>query len=115
MNIFFQDREARKYTWYRPSMAQKTLIDFCIVSSDSSSEVLDVRVRRGAKSTTDYHLVCSPRILKLRPNKKSRRSSVAYRMKWEALEDEDVRKQFASSMTSKFQQLSEISEIIEVE
>ena len=31
MNTFFQHRDVHKYTWYRPSMAQKSLIDFCIV------------------------------------------------------------------------------------
>ena len=42
MNTFFQHREVHKYTWYRPSMDQKPLIDFCIVSSDLFSDVLDV-------------------------------------------------------------------------
>ena len=38
MNTFFQHREVHKYTWYRPSMDQKSLIDFCIVSSDLFSD-----------------------------------------------------------------------------
>ena len=33
MNTFLQHRDVHKYTWYRP-MAQKSLIDFCIVLSD---------------------------------------------------------------------------------
>ena len=56
MNIFFQHREVHKYTWYRPSMDQKSLIDFCIVSLDLFSDVLDVRVKRGAELSTDHHL-----------------------------------------------------------
>ena len=32
----------RKYKWYRSRMDQKSLIDFCIVSSDLFSDVLDV-------------------------------------------------------------------------
>ena len=47
MNTFFQHRAAHKYMWYRPSVNQKSLIDFCIVSSDLFSDVLDVRVKRG--------------------------------------------------------------------
>ena len=39
------------------NMAQKFLTDFCIVSSDLLSEVFDVRVIRGAKLSTDHHLV----------------------------------------------------------
>ena len=37
-------------------MDQKSLIDFCVVSSDLFSDVLDVRVKRGAKLSTDHHL-----------------------------------------------------------
>ena len=88
MNTFFQHREVHKYTWYRPSMDQKSLIDFCIVSSDLLSDVLDFRVKRSTELSTDHHLVvCSLRISKPWPNKRSNRSSVTYRIKWEALED----------------------------
>ena len=101
MNTFFQHREVHKYTWNRPSMDQKSLIDFCIVSSDLFSDVLDVRVKRGAELSTDHHLVvCSLRLSKPWPNKRSNWSSVTYRIKWEALEDKQVRKQFASSISS---------------
>ena len=93
MNTFFQHREVHKYTWYRPNMDQKSLIDFCIVSSDLFSDVLDVRVKRGAELSTDHHLVvCSLRLSKPWPKKRSNRSSVTYRIKWEALEDKEVRK-----------------------
>ena len=86
MNTFSQHREVHKYTWYRPNMDQKSLIDFCIVSSDLFSDVLDVRVKRGAELSTDHHLVvCSLRLSKPWPNKRSNRSSVTYRIKWEAL------------------------------
>ena len=57
MNTFFQHRDAHKYTWYRPSLGQKSLIDFCIVSEDLFSDVLDVRAKRGAELSTDHHLV----------------------------------------------------------
>ena len=39
------------------SMAQKSLIDFCIVSSDLFSEMLDVQVKRGAELSSDHHLI----------------------------------------------------------
>ena len=105
-----------KYTWYRPSMDQKPLIDFCIVSSDLFSDVLDFRVKRGAELSTDHHLViCSLRLSKRWPNKRSNRSSVTYRIKWEALEDKEVRKQFASSISSMFRQLPNVSEDIQKE
>ena len=38
---------------------------------------------------------------------------MTYRIKWEALEDKEVRKQFASNITSKFKQLYHVSEDIE--
>ena len=66
-----------------PSMDQKSLIDFCIVSSDLFSDVLNVRVKRGAELSTDHHLVvCSLRLSKPWPNKRSNRSPVPYRIKW---------------------------------
>ena len=45
MNTFFQHKDVQKYTWYRPSMAQKSSIYFCVVSSYVFSEMLDVRVK----------------------------------------------------------------------
>ena len=60
VNAFFQNREAHKYTLYRSSMDQKSLIDFYVVLSYLFSVVLDVRVKRGAELSTDHHLVvCS--------------------------------------------------------
>ena len=116
MNTFFQHSEVHKYTWYRPSMDQKSLIDFCIVSSDLFSDVLDVRVKGSDELSIDHHLVvCSLRLSKPWPNRRSNRSSVTYRIKWEALEDTEVRKQFASSISSKFRQLLDVSEDIEKE
>ena len=116
MNTFFQHRGVHKYTWYKPSMVRKSLIDFYIVLSDLFSEVLDVRVKRGIQLSTDYHfVVCSLQFSKPWLNRKLRRSSVAYRVKWEAIADGDVKKQFASSMAAKFQQLLEVSDNIEME
>ena len=71
-------------------------------------------MKRGAELSTDYHLVvCSLRLSKPWPNKRPNRSSVTYRIKWEALEDKEVRKQFTSSRSSKFRQLPDVSEDIE--
>ena len=98
-------------TLYGSKIFNRSLIDFCIVSSDLFSDVLDVRVKRVAELSTDHHLVvCSLRLSKPWPNKRSNRSSVTYRIKWEALEDKEVRKQFASSISSKFRQLPSVSE-----
>ena len=66
-------------------------------------------------STDHYLVVCSLRLSKPWPNRRSNRSSVIYRIKWEALEDKEVRKQFASSISSKFRQLPDVSEDIEKE
>ena len=92
-----------------------------IDSSDLFSDVLDgdVPAKRGAELSTDHHLVvplvCSLRLSKPLPNRKSNRSSMTNRIKWKALEGKEVRKQFASSISSKFKQLPNISENIEKE
>ena len=115
-NTFFQHREVHTYIWYRSSMDQKALIDFCVVLSNLFSDVLKVGVKRGTKLLTDHHLVVrSLRLSKSWPNRKSNRSPVTYRIKWEALDDKEVRKQFASSISSKLQQLPGASEHIEKE
>jgi len=73
---------AHKYTWYRPSMKQKSMIDFCIVSAELFSGVLDVRVKRGAEFSTDHHLVvCSLRISKPVLSRKFRKSTATYMIK----------------------------------
>ena len=65
MNTFFQHKRIHKYTWYRDSLGQRSLIDFCIVSADLFSTVSDVRVKRGAELSTDHHLVvCTLKALK---------------------------------------------------
>ena len=82
MNTFFQHREVHKHTRYRPSMDRKSLIDFSIVFSALFSNVLDVRVKRGAELSTDYHLVvCFFRLSKPWLCRKSNRSFVTYRIK----------------------------------
>ena len=60
-------------------------------------------------------VVGSLRLSKPWPNRKSNGPSVTYRIKWEALEDKEVRKQFASSISSKFRQLLDASEDTEKE
>ena len=97
-------------------MDQKSLIDFCMRSSDLFFDVLGVQEKRGAELSTDHILVvCSLRLSKPWPNRKSNMSFVTYRIKWEALEDKEVRRQFASSISSKFRQLPDVSEDIEKE
>ena len=87
---------------------------FSIVLSNLFSDVMGVRVKRGAESSTDYHqVVCSLQFRKLWPNTKSNRLSVAYRIKWEAWEDREVRKQFASNVSNNFRQLADAFEDME--
>jgi len=90
------------------------MVNFCIVSADLFSDVLDVQEKRGAELSIDHHqVICSMRISKPVPSRKSRKSTVTYRIKWEALKDKEARKQFASSMKAKFRQLPDESEDIE--
>ena len=73
-------------------------------------------MKQGAELPTDHHLVvCFLQLAKPWPNKKCNKSSVTYRIKWVALEDREVRKQFASRISSKFRQLPDASEDIQKE
>ena len=97
------------------NMMQKSLIDFCIVSSDLFSEMLDVRVKpRAELCQLITNLLFALQFSKPWPNRNLRWSSVACRIKWEALADKDVRKRFASNMAKKFQKLPIVSEDIEI-
>ena len=39
---FCNPKNVHEYSWHRPSMAKKSLINFCIMSSDLILEVLDI-------------------------------------------------------------------------
>ena len=45
----FQHKDIHKYTWNKDSVEQHSIIDFCIVSVNLLSSVVDVCVERGAE------------------------------------------------------------------
>jgi len=97
-------------------MVQKSLIDICLLSVDLFSDVLYVRVRRGAELLTDHHLVvCYLGISKPVPSRISRKRTATYKIKWKALEDNKMRKQFVSILIAHIRQLPNESEDIEKE
>ena len=105
MNTYFQHRDAHKYTWYRETSGQRSLIDFAVVSADLRSQVMNVRVRRGAELSTDHHLVvCRLRTQNLAKNTKTRGRKV-YRIRWERLKEEDMAKNFADNVDQQFSQI----------
>ena len=63
--------------------------------------------------TTDHHLVVCTLQISAPGNHKTGRPKQGYRIKWEALEDEDVRKNFADDMTSRFKEIP--SQTLEIE
>ena len=81
MNTFVQHKRIYKYTWYRDSLGQRSLIDFCIVSADLFSTVSDVHVKKGAELSTDHHLVvCTLKALKPLKKRKTFRPRETYRI-----------------------------------
>ena len=83
--------------WYKPTRAQKSLIDLCIILLDLFKEMFDDQVKWGNKLSTDHHLVVwSYKFQNLGWTENC--AGPAYRIKWEALVNKNVRKQFASSM-----------------
>ena len=105
MNTFFRHKEIHKYTRYEDSVGQRSIIDFCNVSVDLFSSVVDVRVKRGAKLSTDHHLVvCILRGLNHPRTRKQFRARRAYRIKLELPADKKVRHIFVSKVASLFMQ-----------
>ena len=116
MNIFFRHKEIHKYTWYRDSVGQRSIIDFCIVSPNLFSSVVDVRVKRGAELSTYHHLVvCILRELNQQRKKKQFRAQRAYRIKWEFLVDKKVRHTFSGKVATLFRELSNYTKDVETE
>ena len=106
MNTFFWHKEIYKYTWYRDLVEKRSIIDFCIVSANLFSSVVNVRFKRGAELPTKYHLfVCILGGLSHSETRKLFRARKAYRIKWELLADKKVRHTFASKVDFLFRKL----------
>ncbi|KAK3526947.1 hypothetical protein QTP86_005765 [Hemibagrus guttatus] len=56
-NTMFKHKGAHQYTWYQDTLGRRSMIDLVVVSSDLRPHVLDTRVKRGAKLSTNHHLV----------------------------------------------------------
>ena len=56
-NTRFAHKNIHRFTWERPSLKQKSLIDYIIVKQRPTFQVYDCRVKRGANCGTDHHLV----------------------------------------------------------
>ena len=79
MWVFFQHKRFHKYTWYRHSLGQPSLIDCCIVFADLFFTVSDVRVKRGAELLAHHHLVvCTLKALKPLKKRKTFRPQKTY-------------------------------------
>ena len=97
-------------------MGQRSIIDFCIVSADLFSSVVDVRVKRGAELPTHHHhVVCIPRDLNHTRTRKRIRARRACRIKWELLAKKRVRHTFASKVAFLFRELPDYTEDVETE
>ncbi|KAK3524966.1 hypothetical protein QTP86_011731 [Hemibagrus guttatus] len=53
----FKHKGAHQYTWYQDTLGRRSMIDLVVMSSVLWPHVLDTWVKRGAKLSTDHHLV----------------------------------------------------------
>ena len=73
-------------------------------------------MKGGAELSTDHHLVvCTLRLDKLLVAPKPCRSNWSYRVKWEALADKSIRKEYADKVLSKYRKLPVGKEDIKTE
>ena len=83
---------------------------------DLFSSAVNVRVKRGAKlSSNDHLVVCILRDLNHLGTRKQFRAWRAYRIKWELLADKKMRHTFASKVTFLFRELHDFSENVDTE
>lgn len=59
LNSFYSHKDIHKYTWERPSLNQKSIIDFFITRQRSGLRCHDCRVKRGANCGSDHYLLTS--------------------------------------------------------
>ena len=114
MNTYFKHKDIHKYTWYRDALAQRSLIDFFIVSSEIKRYVQDVRVKRGAELSTDHHLVVATFCCFGREPVR-RRGKTVTRVKWEELQDQAVQERLASDVAARFQRIPRTTADVETE
>ncbi|XP_030757958.1 craniofacial development protein 2-like [Sitophilus oryzae] len=59
---FFQHKQIHQYTWTRPSLGQKSIIDFIITKQSIQEKIKNVTVKRGANCGSDHFMVVSEMI-----------------------------------------------------
>ena len=57
MKCFFNHKDNHKYTWERPTLSQKSIIDFIITKQNSEMQIQNVRAYRGPNCGTDHKLI----------------------------------------------------------
>ena len=112
MNTFFL---AQEYSQVH-LVGKRSTIDFCVVSADLFSSVIDFCAKRGAELSTNHHLVfCILRGLNHPKNRKQFRERIAYKVKCELLENKKVRHTFASKVASLFGEVPDYTTDVETE
>ena len=97
-------------------MGKLSIIEFCIVSADLFSSVVDVGVKRGAELSTDNHqFVCILRGGNLPRTRKRFRARRTYRIKSELLVVKKVDHTFASKVASLLREFPDYTEDVETE
>ena len=113
---FFSAQEDLQIHLVQRFGGQRFIIDFCIVSADLLSPLVDVRVKRGSELFTDHHLVvCLLKGLNHSRTRKRFRARRAYRIKWELLANKKVRHTFASKVAFLFRELPDLIKNVETE
>ena len=96
MNTVFEHIDVYKYIWYRPSMAQKSLTDVCIVSSDLFSEVFgwSTKTRSLLNGSTPSNMINTLlfalyELQNVYRKEKGSKNGLTYQIKWEVLADKE--------------------------
>ena len=92
-------------------MGQHSIIDFCSISADLFSSLVNICVEKGAELLTNYHLViCILRGLNHQSTRKRFETQRTYRIKWELLANKNIRHTFACKVAFLFTELSDYTE-----
>ena len=105
----FPHKRIHKATWVSPDLITENQIDYVCIAKKFRRSLEDVRVKRGADTASDHHLVVAKLKLKLRRNETGQERRRA-RYNVDFLRDVSIAERFRVTLSNRYQILQELHE-----
>ena len=104
-NTFFKHKDIHKWTRVSEDRAEKSMIDYIIVSNNLFYNTNDVRVKRGAEIFSDHFMVVGKFNLSLKFRTKTHKEPKKYKLKVEGLRNKETKDFYQGQINSKLDRL----------